>query len=315
MWRFALNRLFIIFLTLFFLSIFLFFLVRIIPGSPEMVILLQRGGIINTEELTNLREELGHNTSLFNQYIGWAMKIIRFDFGVSYQSNLPVVEEIFSRINGTLLLAGPSLAISTLAGIIISFYAALYNGSRWDKWIGNISIFLSSLPNYLVGLLLVLIFSIHWKITPVYGNDTWLHFILPIVTASLSLSAVFVQLFRQIIGEVIESLYFEAARARGLKNVVLYSRTLYLPCIHGVLTVIAANIGSLWGSIIVIETIFAWPGVGNYIIHAVSVRDYPVIIGFTLIMALFTMLIYLIIDMLLRYIDPRQKWKEGGREW
>ncbi|MEM5627421.1 hypothetical protein AAHB47_29610 [Bacillus wiedmannii] len=71
--------------------------------------------------MTNLREELGHNTSLFNQYIGWAMKIIRFDFGVSYQSNLPVVEEIFSRINGTLLLAGPSLAISTLAGIIISF--------------------------------------------------------------------------------------------------------------------------------------------------------------------------------------------------
>ncbi|GKU80678.1 hypothetical protein [Niallia sp. NCCP-28] len=126
MLSFILKRLSIILLTLFFLSIFLFFLVRIIPGSPEMVILMNQGGTINAEELTNLKEKLGLNSSLFHQYIEWAKKVGRFDFGISYQSNLPVLEEILSRITPTLVLAALSLVISTLSGIIIAFYSSLY---------------------------------------------------------------------------------------------------------------------------------------------------------------------------------------------
>ncbi|SHG75715.1 MULTISPECIES: ABC transporter permease [Virgibacillus] len=315
MWRFTLKRLLNIILTLFFLSIFIFFLVRVTPGTPEMVILLNRGGEIGGEEVVDIKTELGHDTSLYNQYVNWSKRMIRFDFGVSYQSNLPVLDELLSRVSDTLILVILSLAISIILSVIISFYACIYKGTMREKWIGNISIFLSSLPNYLIGLLLVLFFSIHWKVTPVYGDGTWLHYILPVITASLPLCASFVQLFRQIITEVIKNLYFEAARAMGLKKRVLYTKFLFLPCIHSFLTVIASHFGSLWGTIIVIETIYAWPGLGSYIIHAVTARDYPVVIGFTLIMALFLMLIYFLIDLLLRYIDPRQTQKDGQIKW
>lgn len=315
MWRFILSRLFIIFLALFFLSIFLFALVRIIPGSPEMVILLKRGGHIDTQKLNAINEELGLNLSLLNQYVAWANNIVSLDFGVSYQSNLPVLKEIFSRIGNTFVLIACSLTVSSFTGIIIAFYAAIYNSSRLDRWISTVSIILSSIPNYLIGLLLVLLFSIHLKITPVYGNNTWVHFILPVLTACIPLSAISVPLYRRIIGDIMESVYFEAAKALGLKNIVLYGKILFLPCIHGFLTVIASHIGSLWGGIIVIETIYSWPGLGNYIIHAVSARDYPVIIGFTLIMSFFTMFIYLLIDLLLRHVDPRQNFEKGKTIW
>ena len=277
-----------------------------------MVILMNRGGAINDEELTNLKEELGLSSSLFHQYIEWAKKVGRFDFGISYQSNLPVLEEILSRITPTFVLAASSLVISTLSGLILAFYSSLYKEKKWSGIISNAAIFVSSLPNYLIGLLCVLLFSIHWNVLPVYGSDSWQHLILPVFTICLPVTAIFVQLFRQIMEEVLDSHYFEAARSRGVK---LYGKILFLPCLHGFLTIIASNIGSLWGGIIVTETIFAWPGIGSYIISAVSVRDYPVIIGFTLIMACLTMLIYLIIDVLLRWTDPRQRWKEGESEW
>ncbi|MCJ7840870.1 ABC transporter permease [Lederbergia sp. NSJ-179] len=313
--RFILKRLSNILFTICLLSLFLFFLVRAIPGSPEMVLLMNRGGAINNEELTIIRGELGLNTSVFYQYMEWFKNVIRLDFGSSYQSGLPVLEEILSRVTPTLLLTSVSLVISTLSGIMIAFYSSLHREQKWSGFISHVAIFLSSLPNYLIGLFCVLLFSIHWRIFPVYGNDSWVHLILPVFTICVPLIAVFYHLFRQIMEEVLESHYFEAAQSRGVKNTILYGKILFFPCLHGFLTIIATNIGSLWGGIIVTETIFAWPGIGSYIINAVSVRDYPVIIGFTLIMACSTMFMYLIIDLLLRWTDPRQRWKERDSEW
>jgi ABC-type dipeptide/oligopeptide/nickel transport system permease component len=306
MWRIITKRLPVIFLTMFLLSIFMFFLVRAIPGSPEMVILLQRGGSVSVEELADLKRDLGLDASLFHQYLDWAVNLARLDFGTSYQTGLSVLDEIGSRIGNSLLLAGISLFISISIGMLIAFFAALYSESRWDKGVQNMAIFLSSLPIYFIGLLLVLIFAIYARVLPVFGNESWLHFILPIVTISFSLVATFIPLFRQIFGEVMGSLYFEATRARGIKRISLYGKTLLRPSIHGLLTIIASSIGMLWGAVIVTETIFAWPGLGSYIMKSILVRDYRVIIGFTLIMAFFTMVLYLIIDLLLHLTDPRK---------
>ncbi|MFC0271863.1 ABC transporter permease [Metabacillus herbersteinensis] len=306
MWSIIVRKLPVIFLTMLLLSIFLFFLVRAIPGSPEMVILLQRGGAVSEEELADLKRDLGLDASLFQQYMDWGMNMARLDFGTSYQSGLPVLDEIRSRIGNSLLLAVISLFISISIGMFIAFFAALYSESKWDKGVRNIAIFLSSLPTYFIGLLLVLIFAIYARVLPVFGNDSWFHFILPIVTISFSLVATFIPLFRQIFGEVMGSLYFEATRARGIKKISLYGKTLLRPSIHGMLTIIASSIGMLWGAIIVTETIFALPGLGSYIMKSISVRDYSVIIGFTLIMAFFTMVLYLIIDLLLYLTDPRK---------
>ncbi|MCM3713436.1 ABC transporter permease [Halalkalibacter oceani] len=310
MGRIIARRVPIIILSLFLLSMFLFFLVRFIPGSPEMVILLQRGGSVNEEELNEIRRELGLDASLFQQYWEWIGNLARLDFGLSYQSGLPVMEEIGSRSGHSLSLILISLIGSITVGMLLAFFAALYKDSKWDVWVRNIAIFLSSLPTYFISLLLVLFFSIHLRLLPVFGNDSSVHFILPVATISLSLVAMFVPLFRQIFGEVMGSLYFEAMRARGAKRLSLYGTSLLKPSIHGMLTIIASSTGSLWGAIIVTENIFALPGLGSYIISSISARDYSVIIGFTMSMAFFTMILYLIIDLLLYMVDPRKGIRE-----
>lgn len=306
MHTFILKRISNIVITLFFLSMFLFILVRLIPGSPEMVILMNRGGGVTSEGLNSIRSTLGLDTSLLQQYIEWIKNLWRLDFGTSYESGIPVMTELFSRTLPTLSLALTSLLISTLSGVTIAFYCALFKQSKWSQFIQNMTILVSSFPTYLVGLCFVLLFSITWSVLPAYGYDSWLHMILPTLTICLPLTAIFIHLFSQIIEEIFDSYYFEAAKSRGMHNKVLYGKTLFLPCLYGFSTIIASNIGTLWGAIIVTETIFSWPGIGSYVMSAIFSRDYPVIIGFTLLMACLTMFIFLIVDILLCWSDPRQ---------
>ena len=301
--------------TLLLASMIIFTLVRFSPGDPiDLALGLGPGDLgVNTEMLEDRKEELreqhGLNESISVQYLNWLRKLVFFDLGESMRTGLPITQELGRRIPATLLLSIAALLIETIIGILVGFYSAVRAGKIQDEIIRIGCVILASLPAFILSLLLLFIFAVqlHWyKISSqVELYRLW----VPALTLGVIGSPQIVRMVRATMLSELGKLYVSATQSRGLsKRKILQGafRNALLP----IITTLALSFAHLVGGAVVIESIFNWPGLGNYAMSSILIHDYPAVQGYTLLTVATVILINLIVEIAYILVDPRVRKSE-----
>ncbi len=288
--------------TLFILIVFMFILVRVLPGDPARLI----AGLEATEEdVARIRELLGLNKPLYEQFIDYLSDIIRGDLGTSLKFETPVIEEILIRFPRTLELAIVAEIISILIAIPLGIISALKPFTKTGVTATISSLLGSSMPIYWLGLILIYVFSVNLKILPSFGYGTPAHIILPAFTLATLLMGNLVRITRASVLDALESNYVVTARAKGLKERIVVYRHVLKNALIPIITISGLQLGALLGGAILTESVFAWPGLGLLLLDSIYSRDYPLIQGIIIFYAIILILINLIVDIAYAFIDPR----------
>ncbi|WP_068504455.1 nickel ABC transporter permease [Paenibacillus kribbensis] len=299
-------------LVLFFLilSFISFCLLKLVPGDPVRSILRVDDVAVSNQQLADMRSQLGLDQSLPVQYGKWLVQLLQFDFGQSYLTHRPVFAEFMEKLPYTLLLTGGSLFIMLLIALPMGTMAALYR----NRWIDNASrmfaLIGSSIPSFWLGLLFIEWFAVKLRILPSMGEGTIFHLVLPSLTLGLAMAAVYVRIIRASLIESSGQDFIKAAQARGISPARIFFRHMFRHSLVPLITVFSESIGSLLGGTVVIEVLFAYPGLGKWIVDAIAARDYPIIQGYTLFMAVFIVCINMAVELSYRWINPEIALKE-----
>lgn len=292
-------------------TIVVFLLLRVIPGDPATAVLLTMldpgaGSMeLSMADIEALRAELGLSGPLPMQYLEWLGEILRGNLGTSLRSRQPIIGELAARIPGTLILAGASLVVMFAIAIPCGILGALYAGRPVDHISRVLSLVGESLPNFFLGVLLIYLFALWLGWLPAMGWHRPASVILPALTLGTGIAAISARLLRASLLDTLSQPFMLMAEAKGLSRRRLLLRHALRPALIPVLTASSLVLGGLLGGAVVVETVFAWPGVGRYMIEAIGGRDYPVIQGFTLFMATLFIVLNFCVDILYRVLDPR----------
>lgn len=298
--------------TLFLLLItFISFLfARLAPGDPVLSILRVDDVSVTNEQVEQLREELGFNEPLLIQYGHWLADFVKMDFGNSYITNQPVMEMLWSGLPATLELTAGGLLVMILIAVPLGSLAAIYRGSWIDQASRVVSLLGAAMPSFWLGLILIDLFAVRFGILPTMGRDGIISAVLPSITLGLAISSVYVRLLRSSLIDSLNQEYIRAARARGLSETRIFSAHALRASLPPVITVFGVSLGSLIGGVVVIEVIFAYPGIGKMVVDAIRGRDYPVIQGYILVMAIIVFMVNSAVDLSYRYLNPELRFKE-----
>lgn len=295
-----------IFLVLLGVSFLSFLLMYVSPGDPVRAMYAVSGSIPSEEVLEQTREELGLNDPFFIQYGNWISNCLRGDFGTSYSKGEAVATLLMERVMPTIQLALLSLVIMVLVAVPIGVYSALRQNSILDYLLRGATFISISMPNFWVGLLLLYVVAMKLGWLPVVSNQmNFQRLILPAVTLAIAMAGKYARQVRAAILEELRQDYVAGARARGLsERCVLWCHVLpnaVLPLI----TMLGLSLGSLLGGTAVVEVIFSYPALGSLAISAITSRDYPLIQGYVLWIALIYMAVNLVVDLSYNRLDPR----------
>jgi len=279
-----------------------FFLVHMIPGDPIDAIL---GETAQVADKAALRKELKLDIPIMEQYVLYISGILRGDFGKSILFNRPVFDIIIDRIPATLILGFSSITLALIIAIPLGILSAINK----DKAIDRASLFVSllgiSIPNFWLGPLLIILFAVQWKLVPVSGFGSFEHLILPSITLGSGLAAILVRMTRAALLDTIKEDYVRTAKAKGLTAPKVILKHALRNSLIPIITVVGLQIGALLGGSIITETIFSWPGIGTLTIQGINNRDYPLVQGCILVIALFYVFTNLVTDISYAYTDPR----------
>ncbi|WP_273691885.1 ABC transporter permease [Ketogulonicigenium vulgare] len=256
-------------------------------------------------EIALFREKWLLDRSLFEQYLVYIKNALTGNFGMSFRDGRPVVDLIAERIPKTLALGGLSYLIAILIGVPLGILAALYRGSALDRLVMIFSVVWFALPNFFLGILMILLFSLTLQWLPSSGSTTFLHFIMPAAALGLSLAAILARFTRSAMLDVQSKLYVRAAQAKGVSK---WRRTLFhaLPnAAIPLVTIMGLMLGNLVAGTVVVETVFAWPGVGRLLITAVSSKDMAVVQALVVLIAVSMVTVNLLVDLSYGLLDPR----------
>ncbi len=279
-----------------------FLLIHLVPGDPVEIMLGESAVPAQKEEL---RRELRLDRPLPVQYGEYLAGLLRGDLGTSMRSREPVAREILSRFPATLLLAVSSLAVALLVAAPLGIAAALRQRKAVDHACGFLAMLGLSMPNFWLGPLLILVFSIRLGLFPVGGYGTAGHLVLPALTLGTGMAAILMRMLRSSLLEEIRQDYVRAAQAKGLSRRGAVLRHALRNSLIPVLTVVGLQFGSLLAGSIITETIFSWPGIGRLTVQAIDARDYPLVQGCVLFIALCAVAVNLATDLLYSRVDPR----------
>ena len=279
-----------------------FVVMRLVPGDPANAFL---GVDATQEEVEQLRERLGLDRSIPEQYVIFMRQAAGGDLGRSTYSGQPALEMIMERLPATIRLAAAALALALVTAFVLGVVAALRANSTLDQLISVVTVMGQSLPDFWIGLMLILVFAGILRLLPTFGSDTLAHLVLPAVTLGLPLMGATTRLVRSGMLEILGQDYIRTARAKGLKPSVVVRRHALKNMLIPVVTVFGLRLGYLLGGSVIVETVFSWPGVGNTIIFAISSRDYAVVQAATLVVAISFVAINLVIDLIYVFLDPR----------
>lgn len=302
--------------TTFVVITLIFFLVHLIPGDPAMTILGGMTAQPTEEQLQMVRERLGLNLPIYTQYFNYLLGLVTGDLGTSLGSNRPVTYDIMLRVPRTLQIAVPALVVATLIGIPLGVWAALGRGRASDLTISTLSVAAFSLPSFVAGLLLVVVFSIQLKWFPSSGwvspGENFPGFlsriVLPTIALAVAPAGLIMRMMRSSMLEQLGQDYVTTARAKGLvENLVVYRHVLR-NSMTPVVTSLGLQAGFLFTGSVIVENVFNWPGIGTMLLDSVVNRDYPVIQGLVLMVALTFVLINLLTDLTYGFIDPRIRY-------
>jgi peptide/nickel transport system permease protein len=305
MLRFTLRRFIRGLLTLWVVVTLVFFGLRL-SGDPVFLML---GDQASPEAITALREQLGLNQSLPVQYVRYVQTIATGDFGDSLRERRPATEIVAERLPATAELAIAALLLSVLIGIPAGIFAALRRNSFVDRGLMAIAFFGQSAPNFFIGILLILFLSMSLQILPSSGRGTWQHLLMPAFTLSTYGIASLARLTRSATLEVLSKDYVRTARAKGLQEFSVQVRHVMRNAAIPVITVLGLQVGLAISGAIVVETVFAWPGMGRLIITSVSARDYPVIQLAVLLIAASVVIVNFAVDIIYGLLDPRIRYE------
>jgi peptide/nickel transport system permease protein len=303
--RFVLRRAAYAALSLFLLSITIFLFVRV-TGDPT-VLLVEPGA--SQADLEALRTELGLDRSLLVQYGTFLRDVVRGDFGRSFYYRTPVLELYVSRLPNSLLLALAAMVFSLLIGIPSGIMAAVRVGGWWDR-AGKIFALLGlSMPSFWVGLLLILFFSVYLGWLPSSGSGTALHVLMPAFALGWYFAAAHMRLARSSMLEVLGSEYVKLARLKGLPEARVIAKHAFKNALIPVLTLAGINLVLMVNVAVVVETVFAWPGIGRLLYEGIAFRDFPVVQATVLLGGTMIVVVNLVIDLLYAVIDPRIRYE------
>ncbi len=288
------------------ISFIAFSLANLAPGDPAWLMLQRELGRPPTaEQLAQTREEMGLDDPFVVRYVTWLGKAATGDFGTSYANGKPVFEELAQRFPNTLQLAVVSLLIALAVALPLGVLSAIKRNSVLDHVTRFNALLGAALPSYWLAYLLILVFAIHLSLLPVAGRGTWQHLVLPSVTLAMAAMASLMRLTRAELLEVLSQDYVQTARAKGLNEQTINMRHAFRNALIPVVTVAGMRFGGLLGGTVIVETIFAWPGVGKFMVDSIFNRDYPVIQGFVLFMGTVFILVNLLVDVSYAWLDPR----------
>jgi len=311
---YALKRVLASVPTLLILSVFLFGLIRMVPGDPAAIIV---GDISDSAELERVREEMGLNKPLYTQYFIWLTRIGSGDFGQSFLSGQDVMTAIVTHFAITAQIVVIAFIIAGCIAIPAGIYAARYQNKKTDTIITGVATFLLSLPSFWIGMLLVLVFSATLGWMPALGfiafSDSpveWLrHIALPVLALVFVETAILTRLMRASTLEVLSQDYIAYARAKGIPENKIIVRHALKNALSPTVTMLGLILGSLLSGTAVIETIFGLPGLGRLLVDAIFARDYPVIQGTLLFVVVIYMAVNLLVDLIYPLLDPRVEIK------
>ncbi|MDR3354921.1 MAG: ABC transporter permease [Synergistaceae bacterium] len=286
------------------ISLIIFSIMDLTKGDPARLIL---GEGATLEAIEAKREELGLNDHFIVRYVKYIAGVAVGDFGRSYRTDAPVSEEIFSRFPTTFYIAFLGILFATLFAIPAGVISAVRQYSAIDVITTVVAMLLTSMPGFFVGMLLILVFALMLRIFPATGISTWKHFILPSLSVASVTMANFIRMTRSTMLEVIRQDYIRTARAKGAS----VRRVIFTHCLRNsllpVVTVIGINFGVQLGGTIMIEAVFAIPGLGTYMINAIRQKDIPAVMGSVIFAAIVAGIVNLAVDIMYAYIDPRVK--------
>jgi peptide/nickel transport system permease protein len=283
-----------------------FGLIHLVPGDP-VAQMLGEGAAVT--EVARIRHELGLDRPITEQYVAYMKGLLRGDLGVSIRNQAPVWEVIKGSYPATLELAAAALVFSLIAAIPMGVLGAIQKGRAVDRLIGAVSLIGVSMPNFALGPILILAFSIGLGLLPVSGRGSAAHTILPAITLGGALAAMTTRMIRASLVEELHRDYVRTARAKGVSETAAISRHALRNGLIPLITVLGLQTGALLAGAIVTETIFSWPGVGRLTVQAINARDYPLVQGCVLTIALSYIAINLLTDALYALADPRIRYE------
>jgi len=286
------------------ISFIIFLIMNLTPGNPAQLIL---GQSATPENIAKLEAELGLNRPLLVRYFNFIINALKLDFGLSYQTRLPVFEEILTRFPVTFKLSSIAMFIATLIGIPVGVISAVRQYSFTDAISMVSAMLFASIPSFVMGLILMLIFSLNLHWFPATGADSWKSFVLPSITLSTATMATLVRMTRSTMLEVIKQDYIRTSRAKGAKEKSVVLKHALRNALLPIVTVIGVDFGYLLGGTVVIESVFAIPGLGTLLINSIRMKDTPSVMAVVMFVTLAYSFVNLIVDIIYAFIDPRVK--------
>ena len=301
--RYLVKRLLAAALTLLVAAFATSTLVHLVPGDPVAMMAAQSGEA-TPELLAEIRQRLGLDQPVWRQSLNFVLGVARGDLGTSLFGREPVLDLLLYRLPNTLALASAGLAIACLIGLPLGFLAAYHKGRWIDSLVMVIAITGVSIPNFWLGLMLLILFSQLWGLVPVAGYG-WQSMILPAATLGFTYSAIIARMTRSAMIDVLSEDFIRTARAKGLPEAVVLYRHALKPALISVVTIIGLIFGFLMGGSVIVENIFSWNGIGRLAVQAMLQRDYPLVQGFMLMFAAIIIVVSIVIDLLYAFLDPR----------
>ncbi|RZT27890.1 peptide/nickel transport system permease protein/oligopeptide transport system permease protein [Kribbella sp. VKM Ac-2569] len=302
MGAYVVRRLFFSLFVLWGAVTIIFVVLRLVPGDPAYIML---GPDADQAQVAALRAQLGLDQSLIQQYATYLANVVHLDFGESFRLNADSMSLVLQRVPATIQLATTALLLSLLIGLPLGVIAALRAHSWVDRAISVFSLMGQSTPSFWLGIVLILVFARGLKVLPSAGSGSWAHLVLPTITLALPFLAILVRLTRSGLLEVVHEGYVHTARAKGLGEGIVVLVHAMRNALIPIVTVVGLQFGALLGGTVIVETVFAWPGVGRLLIDSIGRRDYGVVQASILLVATIFVLINLLVDLLYGFLDPR----------
>lgn len=314
--RYIANRILQMIPVLLVISVLIFALVRILPNDPIYSTIGEDSEALTQEDRERIRHELGLDRPLPIQYFDWVKGIVTLDWGKSFQNKLPVTQELRSRLPHTLQLAGAAFILSLVLGVVLGVVAAIKRNTIWDMGATSGAMFGIAVPDFWFALMAIIVFSVWLGWVPVFGSVLiWddpisgvHHLLLPALALGLNGSATIMRQTRSALLEVMGEDYIRTARAKGLVE----RRVIWMHALRNsmlpIVTILGLRLGNIIGGSVIIETLFAYPGVGRYVVFALQRADYPVIQIVVMLSAVTVLVANLLTDIAYAYLDPRIRY-------
>ena len=300
--NYIIRRLLMLIPTLIGVSIAIFLLIHLVPGDPAR---LMAGLDATPADIKLIRQDLGLDKPLPVQYVNWVTNLLHGDMGRSTRTRQPAAWEIGLRIPATLELTAVSILVAIVLGLITGIVAATHRNSLLDYGSTVVALLGICTPSFWLGLMLMLIFAVklHWF--PTSGRGGWQHLVLPGVTLGVGAAAIIARVTRSSLLEVLGQDYIRTASAKGLMDSIVVWRHTLKNALIPVVTVVGLEFGYLLAGAVITESVFAYPGIGRLLVDSIGFRDFPVVQGILLILALQFVLVNLLVDVIYAFLDPR----------